>query len=99
MNFTPIETPYTPTEKQVEFAYIDRRDFESQVSGEGRLADEVPQAEFARFIAHVQAEAVRAAAAYWGENPDEVDDETPRDARNWLRAYADILESKANPTT
>lgn len=92
MATTPTDTPFTPTEKDVEFAYIDRRDFESQVSGGGRLPDEVSQAEFARFLVRMKADAVRKVAKYWAENPDEVDDETPGDVRNWLREYADAME-------
>lgn len=39
----------------------------------------------------VAAKALRDAAAFWGENPDEVDDETPADCRNWLRCRADRI--------
>lgn len=49
--------------------------------------------------AAVAARALREAAAAWAADPDSVDDETPADARNWLRERADQIdtESKQKP--
>lgn len=45
-------------------------------------------------IREAQAEALRDAAMFWSENPDEVDDETPGDIRNWMRDRADQIEKE-----
>ena len=48
---------YTPTTKQVRFAYTDRRDFDSQIGlGEGP-GDEEAGAEFNRWLNSIKAEA------------------------------------------
>jgi len=48
---------YTPTTEQVRFAYIDRRDFDSQVGLGERPGDEEVGREFDRWLASVKAEA------------------------------------------
>lgn len=60
----PDEATRTPTDTEMLDAFLDRKDFESQLAGDGRADDAVGRAEFERWMGELRAAAVEEASRY-----------------------------------
>lgn len=72
------------------FMHLDQEDAEHCALKIGNIL----RKKLAELELEVTAKALLDAATFWSENPDEVDDETPADCRNWLRDLANDIKTR-----